>query len=354
MKRVLALITLWALLLTGCGGAAAPSSDTQPGSADEPATRTVFAMDTFMDLRVWSDQGEKALDDAEATITTLDAALSVTNEESEIYALNHASGAPVSLSDDTFTLLSGALALSERFGPALELTVYPVLRAWGFTTSEYHVPTDAELAALLPQVDDSAVTLDAAAKTARLPAGAEIDLGAVAKGYAADLCAAALKARGVPAALLGMGSSTIRTIGTKPDGTPWRVAVQAPFEEGYAGVLSLGEAAVNTSGGYERFFEENGEIYWHILDPETGYPAKSGLLSATVVTEDALTGDALSTALFVKGLEDSVALWREKRDFEFVLIGDDGTLYVSEGLKDAFAPYGAWTDAPLEVIAYED
>jgi thiamine biosynthesis lipoprotein len=305
-------------------------------------------MDTYMELRAYGDGAEEALEAAEQQILSLDNLLSVTEEGSEIYAINHSGGTPTAVSQDTEAVLTKALTLGKTTGGALAVTMYPVSRAWGFTTGEYQVPTETELQELLSHVDDSQVTVEDG--TVTIPAEAEVDLGAVAKGYAGDLTAELLKGAGVTSALLNLGSSTIRTIGTKPDGSNWRIAIQDPQDsEAYAGVVELGEGAVDTSGGYQRYFTgEDGTVYWHILDPSTGYPAKNGLISVTVVSQDAFTGDGLSTALFVMGLDKAIDYWRQRDDFEFVLIGDDGALYVSEGVS--FTPMGSYENAEVTVF----
>jgi thiamine biosynthesis lipoprotein len=308
-------------------------------------------MDTYMELRAYGDGAEEALEKAEQQIQGLDSLLSVTAEGSEVYAINHSGGTPTAVSQDTEAVLKKALELGKTTGGALAVTMYPVSRAWGFTTGEYQVPSETELETLLSHVDDSQVTVEDG--TVTIPAEAEVDLGAVAKGYAGDLTAELLKEAGVTSALLNLGSSTIRTIGTKPDGSNWRIAIQDPQDsEGYAGVVELGEGAVDTSGGYQRYFTgEDGTVYWHILDPSTGYPAKNGLISVTVVSQDAFTGDGLSTALFVMGLDKAIDYWRQQGDFEFVLIGDDGALYVSEGVS--FTPMGSYENAEITVVSRE-
>ena len=199
-------------------------------------------------------------------------------------------------------------------------------------------------------MDDSAITLDG--NSATLPADAQLDLGAVAKGYAGDRAAEILQDAGVTSALLNLGSSTIRAIGSKPDGSPWRIALQDPNDtSAYAGVVSATDLAIDTSGGYERYFEgDDGEIYWHILDPDTGYPAKSGLISVTVLSDSALTGDGLSTALFVMGLDDAIDYWRTNGGFDFIFITDQNEIYVSQGAQDLFQPLGSYENAEIHVV----
>ena len=289
------------LTLSACGNTAssssAPVTSTTPAVSAESAAETttsnvaadaefstdLFAMDTYMTMKAYGPRAESALHDISSMISDLDSHLSVTNTESEIYQLNHAEGKSVPLSDTTADLLSKALALGGTTNGALELTSYPLSLAWGFTTGDYQIPDQETIDGLLPLVDDSAISLDG--NTATLPADAQLDLGAVAKGYAGDRAAEILQDAGVTSALLNLGSSTIRAIGSKPDGSAWRIALQDPNDtSAYAGVVSATDLAIDTSGGYERYFEgDDGEIYWHILDPDTGYPAKNGLISVTVL-----------------------------------------------------------------------
>ncbi|MBQ7567112.1 MAG: FAD:protein FMN transferase [Oscillospiraceae bacterium] len=290
-------------------------------------------MDTYMTVQAYGAD-DALLREAADCVNDLDARLSVTREDSEIARLNREGH--VSLSPDTAALLSDALAVCERTHGALDVTVYPVVRAWGFTTGEYRVPSDAELDKLLPLVDYRAVSLDGGEVT--LPQGAMIDLGSVAKGYAGDRIAALLREGGVRSALLSLGGN-IQTVGHKPDGSDWRIAVRAPQGDGYLGVAEVADKAVVTSGGYERYFvDENGETRWHIMDPATGMPAKSGLVSVTVVGDEGLTCDALSTALFTMGLDKAADFWRQSRDFEMLLLTEDGALYATPGLAACFTP----------------
>ena len=171
---------------------------------------------------------------------------------------------------------------------------------------------------------------------ATLPDGMEIDLGSVAKGYTGDVLSAFLKENGVTSAMLDLGGN-IQTVGSKPDGSSWRVGIRDPEGDGNLGVVEVVNQAVITSGGYERYFEEDGVRYWHILDPQTGFPARSGLLSVTIIGECGAVCDSLSTALFVMGLDDALDHWRQYRDFEAVFVSEDGSVTITAGLEDGFA-----------------
>jgi len=321
------------VLLSGC--AAAPA---QPWEAE------ILAMDTVMKLTAYGGGGERAVEQAAARIRELEARLSVTSEGSDVYTANHTGSA--ALSEDTAALLKRALALCEDTGGALDVTIYPVVRSWGFTTGEYRVPDQETVSALLKRVDYSQVSLEGNLLT--LPEGVEIDLGAVAKGYTGDVLMDLFRAGGVTSAIVELGGN-VQALGAKPDGSPWRVAVQSPEGEGYAGVLEVTDKAVVTSGGYQRYFERDGETYWHIIDPRTGRPARSGVLSVTVVADEGVVGDALSTALFVMGPERAAAYWRARGGFDYILIDEAGAVTVTEGLEDAFSLCGSWRDRPLSV-----
>lgn len=340
MRRYRFMIFLWTLLLlTGCS--AAPE--------EKPCRYELMAMDTIMSLTIYGKPAQKAQDilqQAAGQIQDLDALLSVTNEESEIYRINHSYGEAVQLSEKTLELLGDALELCQTTEGTLDITIYPVVRTWGFTTGEYRVPEEAELSALLEKVDYTQVVLDEENLT--LPEGMELDLGAVTKGWTGDQLMELFQEAGVTSAIVELGGN-VQALGTKPDGSPWRVALQAP-EGGYAGALEIVDKAVITSGGYQRYFEQDGETYCHIIDPSTGHPAQTGLASVTIVSDRGVQGDGLSTALFVMGREKAETYWRTHPDFDFILLGEDGTVTITEGLEDSFTLYGDWENHPLEVI----
>lgn len=335
MKRISACILLFLLLFTGC--------QAHPVKAPEKQTLSLFAMDTFMEMQVYGD--EALLAGAAEMILDLDARLSVTAEESEIHALNAQGHAVVS--EDTAALVQSALALCARTDGALDISIYPVVRAWGFTTEEHTVPDEAALRVLCAHVDYTRISLSG--QEIRLDDGMEIDLGSVAKGYTSTRVLDFFRENGAQSALLNLGGN-VHALGAKPDGSPWRVAVQDPLGEGLLCALEIENKAVITSGGYERYFVEDGVTYWHILDPKTGAPAHSGLISVTIVGENGLVCDGLSTALFVMGLEDAAALWRESGDFEAIFVTEDKQVYITEGIADICTLLGDYAQTSAQVI----
>ena len=312
----------------------------------------IFAMDTVMTLTYHGqdrESGREALEEGVAAVYELEDLLSATAPDSEISALNEAGQAH--LSPDTAQLLSAALELCALTGGALDITAYPAVEAWGFTTGEYRVPNQAELEELGDRIDYTRVSLDQ--ESASLPDGMKLDLGAVAKGYTADRLAKLAQERDITSALLDLGQSTILALGAKPDGSPWRIGIQDPQGEGYLGVLELEGQAMGTSGGYQRYFERDGVRYWHIIDPATAAPARSGLLSVTVVSPSGLACDGLSTALFVMGLERGTQFWRDHPELEFeaLFILEDGSLALTSGLKDSFTLAQGYEDREVEVLS---
>ena len=324
-----------AFLLTGCSGA----------PAQEPESATFFAMDTAMDFTVYGDAA--LLDEAETLIGSLEEQVSVTDEHSDIYAIDHTGSG--SLSGNAAELMAQALELCRRTNGELDLSVYPIVRAWGFTTGSYQVPDEETIQSLLPLVDYTQIQYDAATGVVTLPEGMEIDLGSVAKGYAGQLAAQMLREHGVQSALLNLGGN-VQTVGTKPGGFPWQIGIKDPQGEDAMMVLSVEDQAVVTSGGYERYFEQDGQTYWHIMDPSTGHPADSGLISVTIVGDEGVVCDGLSTALFVMGLEKAADLWAQSGDFEAVFVTASGEVYITEGLRDHFALTERYADTPVSVI----
>lgn len=165
--------------------------------------------------------------------------------------------------------------------------------------------------------------------------------------------AAVLREQGITSALLDFGGN-ILTIGVKPDGSPWRVGIADPDTEGTLGVLEIENQSVVVSGGYERYFVgEDGERYWHILDPETGYPAHSGLIQTAIIGDESKLCDALSTATFVMGIDKAVDYWRAYGDFEMILLTEDREIYLTEGLSGAFSLSTGQSDREIHIIHNE-
>lgn len=337
-------IICFLLLLTGC----ASGQEKKEVSEEQQAEVQFFAMDTYITFSAYGENAQEYLEQAQTQIGQLEKKWSVTDADSDIYKINHSSGKPVSVSEETKELVSFALQMAEKTDGALEPTIYPVLSAWGFTTDKKRVPEKNEIVQLLEKVDFRKISLKG--NEILLEPDMMLDIGAVGKGYAGDVVIGLLKEKGITSALLDLGGN-IQAIGKKTDGSDWRLGLKNPENDGNLGVLSISDRAVVTSGNYERYFTgEDGKIYGHIINPETGYPAESGLLSVTVIAQEGKLCDALSTSLFVMGLDKAAAYWREHQDFEMILITEDGGIHLTEGVKEKFTLESDYSDRKINVI----
>jgi thiamine biosynthesis lipoprotein len=221
------------------------------------------------------------------------------------------------------------------------------MELWGFTSGDYKVPKEKEIKKLLANMNSEDITLNEdTGEVAFEKNGMKVDFGGIAKGYTSAEIMDIFKENGIESGMVSLGGN-VQVLGTKTDGSPWKVAVQNPnSEEEYLGILEAEDKAVITSGGYERYFEKDGTTYHHILDPSTGKPAENGLTSVTIVSEDGALADGLSTALFVMGTEKAKEFWKNHHEeFEVILFTDDGKLLISEGLETSFN-----SDYEVEVI----
>lgn len=323
MKKILVLIFSM-VLFTGCN--LLPEGGSPSRAVSESS---IWAMDTQMELRLYGDTEGAVMAELITVLNRLDKTLSATSAESALTALNESGRTEDA---DIVYLAAKARTVSAQTGGALDITLLPVSRLWGFGTDSYTVPDSAELEALRDRVGMDKLTVSDGAVS--VSAGTMLDFGALAKGYAADLCRAKMEEAGI-AGILSLGGN-IQTVGTKPDGSDWIIGVQDPDDMGrYLLTLRLsGSASAVASGDYQRFFMQDGVRYCHILDPKTLSPVRGSLRSVTVVTDGGLKADGLSTALFVLGREAGIELWRQRGDFEAVWIEADGTRWITPGLKD--------------------
>ena len=293
-----------------------------------------FAMDTVMTINAYGSNSEIAVKSAQNEISRLDKLLSVQNENSEIFKLNQSK--EMTVSEDTLTLITCSKELYTLTDGSFDITCEPLTREWGFYSGlENKVPSQKAIENALEGVGAEHINIEN--RTVTLDENTSLDLGGIAKGYASQKAAEILKEYGVTSALMSLGGN-VRAVGSKPDGDFWSVAVTDPDNNSKSiGTLKISDKAVVTSGGYQRYFEENGQTYHHIIDTKTGYPADSGLKSVTVVSEDDTLADALSTSLFVMGLEKSGEFYRENSSlFGAVFITDSNEIYVTDNLKDSF------------------
>ena len=310
MKRVLALM-LFMCLLAGCS------------FQQKPLEEDCWAMDTYMSFKLWGKDAQAGMDSIRDMLSELEDTWSAADDASLLNRINRGEAI---LTKEQEAFLDRVCALSERTGGCFDPKLGGVIRLWGFLGGEHKVPSRVEIDTALEEK--------------------VWNLGAVVKGHAGQQAAALLEDLNVDRAVLNLGGN-VQTYGEKADGSPWQIAIQNPWGGDYIGTVSVtGTASVITSGDYQRYFEEDGVRYHHILDPKTGCPADSGLASVTVICRDGMTADALSTALYVMGLERAADFWRQSDDFEAVFILSTGEIYATEGT--------ALSGCEYEVIQRED
>lgn len=324
----------------------------------ESCEKQIFAMNTVMMFQAYGENAEEAVDAAIAEINRLSALLSISEENSEVSILNK-NGEGI-VSEDTVKILERALYIYEQTEGAFDCTIYPLMKLWGFPTKKYHVPSEQEIKETLLLVDFSKIEISdielvelqekmteglaSSSKYVHLGEKQEIDLGGIAKGYASDRAIEIFKEYGIESGMVSLGGN-IKTLNKKADGSSWNIGIRDPNGENTDSIaaIKIESKAVVTSGGYERYFEENGETYIHIIDTETGYPAENGLVSVTIISEDGMLADALSTSLYILGTEKSIAFWKNSaEEFEMILITENGEILVTAGLEGSISVKGEY------------
>lgn len=323
-------------LLSGCG-------KQSQGSVSQPTSRSEPHLGTVCKITIYDDKPEKAIFDAAfARIAELEQKTSLHLATSEIAQVNAMAGkAAVTVSDETFFIVQEALRVAELSGGAFDPTIGAVVQLWNIGGEFARRPAAAEIESLLPLVNWQLVELNVGQHSIYLPLeGMVLDLGGIAKGYVADEVARVLREHKVEAAIINLGGNVL-TVGTKGDRNAWNIGVQNPTEErgAYSVIVKLGSTSLVTSGPYERYFVEDGIEYHHILDPKTGYPVANNLGSLSVICEDSYLADALSTALYVLGLEKALAMAEQLADVEVLAMTTDFQLYVSSGFLDGTIEY---------------
>lgn len=331
LRSIAALLLCLGLLLSlaACG-------------STQAVEKQLFAFNSAVSIRAWGSNAESGIDSAVSVINSLSSALDPRRDGSTAYAINSAQGQSVIVTGQIAEMLETMMLVNSISNGDFDPSVYPLVKAWGFIDGLYRVPSEGEIDGLLANVGFDEATLSAMTDTDSylftMPAGMEISFAAVGRGCAALYAARALQVAGVEAGIVSIGGN-IQTFGDKPDGSDWIIAVQDPLNTSeYLCKLNLSGAwSVSTSGGYQRYFtDDDGDTWTHLIDPRNGYPADSGVLSATVLCDDGIYADALSTALCIMGERDAIDLYQERGDFEMLLITDDGRIIVSSGLNAMF------------------
>lgn len=339
------------LLFTGCQNAA----DTDTAAGKEPISISSIKLNTAVQVTIYDSQDKSLLDDCLALCDKYELIFSRTDEESELYKLNHRiSDSAVSdqttetqptpyqvnnttntwhISEDLAALLSEGLSITRESNGAFDIAIAPLTSLWDFTAEDPKVPDDADIQNALPLCSSDGVTING--QDIILPSDdIQFDVGAIAKGYIADRLKDFLVKKGVNSAIINLGGNVL-CIGSKPDGTPFKVGIQKPFADRNEteAVMDITGKSVVSSGIYERCFKQNGKLYHHILNPKTGYPYDNGLISVTIISDQSVDGDALSTTCFALGLDEGLK-FAEKKGVQAVFITEDYELHYTDGFQD--------------------
>ena len=326
-----------AISIVGCGTKQeSKTTETSSEKDTNEASAQVFAMDTYMSLKAYGKNAQKAVDDARSEIERLDKLWSAVDENSEIYQLNHKK--QMRVSDETLELIEFAKKKSAQSDDAFDISIYPIVELWGFPTEKYRVPSDHEIQKLLKYVDCQKIKINKKTNVVTLKKNMKIDLGGIAKGYTSQRIAKIYKKDGIKSGVISLGGN-VQAIGKKTDKSRWKVGIQSPDDtESMIGGYEAADEAVITSGAYERYFEKNGKRYHHIIDPATGKPSRKDLKSVTIISKNGTLSDTLSTTLFVMGKDKSIAYWRKHSDeFNMILVDNKNKIYISQGIKDHFS-----------------
>lgn len=339
------------LLFTGCQNTTGTSTATEK----EPISISSIKLNTAIQITIYDSQDKSLLDDCLALCDRYELIFSRTNENSELYKLNHRiSDSAVSnqtietqttpyqvngttntwhISEDLAALLSEGLDITRESDGAFDIAIAPLTSLWDFTAEDPKAPDDADIQKVLPLCSSDGVTIGGQDIT--LPSDdIQFDVGAIAKGYIADRLKDFLVKKGVNSAIINLGGNVL-CIGSKPDGTPFKVGIQKPFADRNEteAVMDIAGKSVVSSGIYERCFKQGGKLYHHILNPQTGYPYDNGLISVTIISDQSVDGDALSTTCFALGLKDGLK-FAEKKGVQAVFITEDYELHYTDGFQD--------------------
>jgi len=289
--------------------------------------KTAFALNTAIKITVYAKDASSLADDALKEIHRIDALMNAHNPSSEISKINSSPDGAV-VSKEVFDLIKTAVDISYKTNGAFDITLKPVSDLWDINSENPKVPKTEDIEAALSKTGFESIVLDEESLTVSFrKEGMAIDLGAIAKGYAADRAASVLKKAGVKSALLDLGGN-VYAIGKNRYSKSWKIGLQTPWEQRgeYFRIVEIENAAVVTSGAYERYFEKDGEIYHHIIDPETGFPSDSDIASVTVICENSALSDALSTAIFVSGEKGAKNALENFEGIEIIIMTNKGKI----------------------------
>jgi thiamine biosynthesis lipoprotein len=340
MKKHLKYIILSILLISSLALLGSCTKSSQSSEANnEPIDRSELLMGTVISVKIYDSNDESILDEVFNKVKDLESILSINEEGTLIDKINEASGVnPVEVDEDTYYVLEKGLEYGKISGGRFDITIGPLVKLWSIGLEGQKLPTQEEIDSKIPLIDYNDLVLNDKNNTAFLKReGMIIDLGGIAKGYTADIISDMLTERGVNSAIIDLGGNILAK-GKKVNGDLWKIGIQNPDAErgGTVGIIKVENKSVVTSGIYERYFEENGVRYHHLLDPKTGYPYENNIAGITIVSDKSIDGDALSTTVFAMGIEDGLNFVNSQEGIDAIFVTKDNKIYLSEGIKDNF------------------
>lgn len=324
------IIILIIILLSGC--------KQNNIKSNSPIEKQGFLLNTFIDIKIYDTKESLILDEAFENISNLEKILSTHIKDSDVYRINENAGvSPVVVSKDTIFLIEKSIEYSNDTKGLFDITIYPLVQLWDINNNP-KVPSNDELKSTQSLINFNKIEIDKENSSVFLKEkGMELDLGGIAKGYIGDKTKEFLIDKGVKKAILNLGGNVI-LIGEKSENIPWKIGIQDPNGDSgeYLGTLDISNKSIVTSGIYERYFESDGVRYHHILNPFTGYPENNSLSGISIITDNSTDGDALSTSIFLLGLEKGMDYVSSNKAIKAIFITRDNKIYISPGLKDKF------------------
>ena len=338
IKKILKSIAISAMALTVIISHTACKSNETNETAGDPVSKTEFHLNTSCTIEIRNMETSKANDviaKAFKECEKYENLLSRTVEGSDIYKINHSDGKPVKVSDDAKYLIEESKKISEQTSGIFDSTIGKIEELWNFTGDNPKVPPQGDIQKALTQVGYKNVKVDGNTVTLENKRPF-LDLGASAKGYIADRLYDFLKKEGVKSAIINLGGNVV-AIGGKEGDKDWKIGIESPYskKQNVIGAVSVKDKTIVTSGTYERYFEEKGKKYHHILDPQTGFPRNTDVLSVSIMAKSgkSVTCDLYSTTCLLLGKEKAIEFMKDKKGFEYCIVDNNQKITKSPGFN---------------------
>jgi len=309
-------------------------------SQSKPTKETRFLLNTVVEITIYDRNSQKIIDELFDQIQSMENRYNRYIAGSELSQINNNPGTFVSVSEDTFELIEQSLYFSTISNGLFDISIGPLIDIWGINQENPKVPSRAEIDSAKERIDYRNISINKENLAVSITEGMSLDIGAIAKGFITDKLVSVLREKKVDSALLNLGGN-LYLHGSKPDGSSWTIGIRDPFglQGEYIGIIALKDMSIVTSGIYERFFEEDGKRYHHILNPKTGYPEDNELASVSIISPSSTICDGLSTTCFLLGLDDGMELIESLDNVEAIMVTRDKKIHLSGGIKNGNIPF---------------